>query len=249
MPFSSSTCSITELTSLLAISVSLCMVLSCDSIKVLTRIHHGTVFLNLDPSSHTDNPHKSKMVKSKSRCSKAAASYSSAKNATTAMPTTTSAIASDPILGYKIRVLLHDFLGVTKDQNAARRLNSTADEHYISEPYFDDDQAAAVKAALVDIDLTERNPTAAATEYAQEDMGTGGEEQGFALNPASLRGATFRSALEALLESFLDKRRASGDARPCGPHHLAPLYAWLFGIRLEEVRNEKFLGRLRRTGV
>jgi hypothetical protein len=225
------------------------MDLSCDRIKVPAGTRHDTFFLNLNPSTPTEKLHKLKMGKSETRSSKAAASYSSAKNAITPIPTTTSAIASDPILGYKMRVLLHDFLAVTKDQNAAKRLNSTADEHYISEPYFDNDQAAAVKAALVDIDLTEHNPTAAATEYAQEDMGTGGEGQGFAPNPASLRGATFRCALEALLESFLDKRRASEDARPCGPHHLAPLYAWLFGIRLEEVRDEKFLGRLRRTGV
>ncbi|KAL9572867.1 hypothetical protein ACKAV7_002552 [Fusarium commune] len=63
------------------------------------------------------------------------------------------------------------------------------------------------------------------------------------------QAASFETAVRTLLGSFLDKRRASGDARPCGPHHLAPLYAKFFGIDLEELKEDKFLGRLRRAGI
>ncbi|KAL6914185.1 hypothetical protein ACHAP8_008733 [Fusarium lateritium] len=63
------------------------------------------------------------------------------------------------------------------------------------------------------------------------------------------QGKSFEDAVRAFLNSFIDKRRASGDARPCGPHHLAPMYANLFGIDMEELKDAKFLGRLRRSGL
>ncbi|KAL6863348.1 hypothetical protein ACO1O0_003597 [Amphichorda felina] len=72
--------------------------------------------------------------------------------------TSTIAIAADPTRGYKIRVLLYDFLNVTKDPNSERRINSTTDEHYVSAPYFDHDQAMVVKAAIVDADLSKHDP-------------------------------------------------------------------------------------------
>lgn len=64
-----------------------------------------------------------------------------------------------------------------------------------------------------------------------------------------VQGQSFEGALRIVLHEFTEKRRASGDARPCGPHHLAPLYAALFGVQLEEMRADKFLVRLRRQGV
>ncbi|KAH7249779.1 putative C6 transcription factor [Fusarium redolens] len=149
--------------------------------------------------------------------------------------TTTSTIVADPILGYRIRVLLHDFLNVAKDSHSEKRLNSTIDEHYISAPYFDEGQAAMVKAAIIDVDLV-KHAEAADTEDLDQAL-------------SSQRGKSFETAVRALLESFIDKRRASGDARPCGPHHLAPLYAKFFGIDLEELKENKFLSRLRRSGI
>ncbi|KAI9166734.1 hypothetical protein HJFPF1_02848 [Paramyrothecium foliicola] len=193
------------------------------------------------------------MGKRRPHSNKPSASTSSAKTTNVALMsrtqttlTTTSAVAADPILGYKIRVLLHDFLTVTKDPNAARRIGSTTNEHYISAPYFDDFQAAVVKAALVDVDLDEHNLAPIATRYAQADADI---EEDVLLDTTSLEGQTFETAVQALLSTFFDKRRASGDARPCGPHHLAPLYAGLFGIGIEELDDEKFLGRLRRNGL
>lgn len=155
--------------------------------------------------------------------------------------TSTTAIAADPTLGYKIRVLLYDFQNITKDPSSERRINSTTDEHYISGPYFDDGQARMVKAAIVDADLPKYDPTISGD--------TDGENADEALESRGLEGQTLDEAIRTSLNRFIDKRRASGDARPCGPHHLAPLYASLFGIKMEEIQDSKFLGRLRRAGV
>ena len=156
-------------------------------------------------------------------------------------PTSTIAIAADPTLGYKIRVLLYDFLNVTKDPNSERRINSTTDEHYISAPYFEHDQAMVVKAAIVDADLPKHDPSI--SDY------TDGKNNENSSERCGLQGQTFDAAVRTMLNQFIDKRRASGDARPCGPHHLAPLYASLFGIGMEEIQDSKFLSRLRRAGI
>ncbi|EWZ47897.1 hypothetical protein FOZG_03654 [Fusarium oxysporum Fo47] len=108
------------------------------------------------------------------------------------------------------------FPNVAKDSRSEKRLNSTIDEHYISAPYFDEGQAAMVKAAIIDVDLV-KHAEAADTEDIDRYL-------------VSQQGMGFETAVRTLLGSFLDKRRASGDARPCGPHHLAPLYAKFFGI-------------------
>jgi hypothetical protein len=158
---------------------------------------------------------------------------------------TTTAIASDPILGFKLRVLLYDFLNVTKDPNAERRINNTTDEHYISLPYFSQAEVSLVKSAIVDADLSR---SAALPGDAHEDGERMGNES-INLAIQGLGGKSFGEVVRALLTSFFDKRRASGDTRPCGPHHLAPLYALLFGVNLREMQDENFLGRLRRSGA
>ena len=60
---------------------------------------------------------------------------------------------------------------------------------------------------------------------------------------------TIEEAITSCLQNFFAKRRASGDARPCGPHDMAPIYKAVFGITTDELKNERFLGRLRRTGL
>jgi hypothetical protein len=143
--------------------------------------------------------------------------------------TTTSALAKDPTIGYRVRVLLYDFINVMKDPNSEKRINSTTNEYYISDPYFDETQAATLKAAIIDIDLSELDEADDMVQLSQ--------------------GQSFETAAQALLSNFIDKRRASGDARPCGPHHLAPIYARFFGINMDELKDAKFLCRLSRAGV
>jgi hypothetical protein len=116
-----------------------------------------------------------------------------------------------------------------KDPNSEKRINSTTNEYYISDPYFDETQAATLKAAIIDIDLSELDEADDMVQLSQ--------------------GQSFETAAQALLSNFIDKRRASGDARPCGPHHLAPIYARFFGINMDELKDAKFLCRLSRAGV
>jgi hypothetical protein len=116
-----------------------------------------------------------------------------------------------------------------KDPNSEKRISSTTNEYYISNPSLDETQAATLKAAIVNIDLSELDETDDMVQLSQ--------------------GQSFETAVRALLSSFIDKRRASCDARPYGPHHLAPMYARFFGINIDELKDAKFLGRLRRAGV
>ncbi|RYP64672.1 hypothetical protein DL769_006580 [Monosporascus sp. CRB-8-3] len=141
------------------------------------------------------------------------------------------ALRSDPILGYKIRVLLHDLRNLAKDRAAEQRTLSTTDELYISGPYFAPEEAACVKSAIVDTVPVDSNDR---------------EENCLPVDIDQLR---VEEAIHASLANFFDKRRASGDARPCGPHDMAPIFEAVFGISKEELLDEKFLSRLRRQGL
>ncbi|KAK0390904.1 hypothetical protein NLU13_0407 [Sarocladium strictum] len=169
-------------------------------------------------------------------------SQSSAQPITTLK--TTSSIAKDAMLGHKMRVLLHDFLNVSKDPSAERRINQTTDEHYISLPYFDAAEADIVKTAIVDIAISQHFMNAGMLGVDDDNV----TDSPDALSGHVL-GKPFAEAVREMLKGFIDKRRASQDTRPCGPHHLAPLYASIFGVDLEELKDEKFLRRLRRYGL
>ena len=60
---------------------------------------------------------------------------------------------------------------------------------------------------------------------------------------------TLEQAIHNRLANFFDKWGASGDSRPCGPHDMVPIYVSVLGIGKEELRDERFLGRLRRSGL
>ncbi|EPE07108.1 zinc c6 transcription factor [Ophiostoma piceae UAMH 11346] len=166
-----------------------------------------------------------------------------------AFPITTSAIRDDPILGHKIRVLIYDLCNIVKDASSQKRINHTTDEHYISAPYFSPEQATAVKCARVDVTISSYmdTPDRAYAENQTEDGGIESLEE--TSMSTRLQDQPLDTAIRELLNNFFDKRRASGDARPCGPHDLAPVYAALFGIELSELKEERFLGRYRRSGV
>ncbi|KXH29138.1 UMTA methyltransferase [Colletotrichum simmondsii] len=129
---------------------------------------------------------------------------------------TTSFINADPILGYKIRVLIHDFLKESKEPDAQRRIDSTTEVNYISGPYFDQEQAKQVREATVDVEL--QIGTSAATQDNH-----GGNENEERVSRVRISGLTVEEAIETVMNGFLEERRASGDARPCGPHDLAPI--------------------------
>lgn len=87
------------------------------------------------------------------------------------------------MLGYKVHVLLYDFRSINKDPNSERRVNATTDEHYISPPYFDQEQAAVSKAAIVDTDLSQQEGPSN-TRYA-DDVGA---DESFAASLVALQG-------------------------------------------------------------
>ena len=112
-------------------------------------------------------------------------------------------------------------------------------ELYISAPYFTDQEAARIRSALVDHEIKPE-----VTDIVEED------------NPDTSVGSdstnsspSVQEAIQTQLSTFFDKRRASGDARPCGPHDMVPIYGGVFGMKKEELRDEKFLARLRRSGL
>jgi hypothetical protein len=123
-------------------------------------------------------------------------------------------------LWYKIHVLLYDLRNIKTDHASEMRTLSTTDELYISSPYFSEAEAAQTKSALI-IDA--------------ENIGD--------------KPSTVEEFIKTQLETFFEKRRASGDARPCGPHDLAPIYEKAFGIEHTVLQDEKLLARLRRSGL
>ncbi|RYP70420.1 hypothetical protein DL771_005461 [Monosporascus sp. 5C6A] len=143
----------------------------------------------------------------------------------------TSGLKSDPILGYKIRVLLHDLRNLAKDRAAEQRTLSTTDELYISGPYFAPEEVVCVKSAIVDTVSVD------SSDHDENYL------------PVGVNQLRVEEAIHASLVNFFDKRRATGDSRPCGPHDMAPVFEAVFGISKEELLDEKFLSRLRRQGL
>lgn len=62
-------------------------------------------------------------------------------------------------------------------------------------------------------------------------------------------GTTLERAIEVSLKAFFEKRKASGDIRPCGPHNIGPVYLECLGMDKTDHGDEKFLSRLRRSGL
>ncbi|KAK1466695.1 UMTA methyltransferase [Colletotrichum melonis] len=134
---------------------------------------------------------------------------------TTSPRLTTSSINADPILGYKIRVLIHD---LSEKQKTPKR---------------NDESTQRPREATIDVEL--QISTSAATQDNHE-----ADENEERDSRVRISGLTVEEAIETVMNGFLDKRRASGDARPCGPHDLAPIYAALFGIHLLELQSQQF---------
>lgn len=143
-----------------------------------------------------------------------------------------STLRHDADLWYRIRVLLHDLSNIGNDPSAEKRLSSTMHELYISAPYFTESEAIKVRTTLID------NTTEATTIEDQKHP---------SLSPCEK--AKLEEAIHNRLANFFDKRKASGDSRPCGPHDMVPIYVSAFGIGKEELEDEKFLSRLRRSGL
>jgi len=144
----------------------------------------------------------------------------------------------------KIHVLLHDLCNIARDRAAEARTLATTDELYISGPYFSPEEAMTIKATLVSPPSLNEIPEFESLSLA--DPISVDERTKEVSAPETM---TIEAAIKFTLQNFFAKRRASGDARPCGPHDMGPIYQAVFGITKEDLKNEKFLGRLRRAGL
>ncbi|KAL8859773.1 MAG: hypothetical protein Q9178_003888 [Gyalolechia marmorata] len=139
--------------------------------------------------------------------------------------TTLTDLTQDQNIRYRLCVLLHDLNNV-RDAASEKRLSTTTNELYISEPYFSESEAVTIRTAIVSSESMNNIPS----------------------SPSPLpQNLTVEEAFHHCLANFLEKRRASGDARPCGPHDMFPIYGGIFGITKEEVNDERFVARLRRS--
>ncbi|MCJ1455069.1 hypothetical protein MMC28_005423 [Mycoblastus sanguinarius] len=159
-----------------------------------------------------------------------------ADNTTKPARTTLSALRQDVDICYRIRVLLYDLSNIASDPLSEKRISSTTHELYISEPYFTESEATRIRTALID-DAAEAETTSIQSASSTKDTSISRKE------------VTIEEAIHDKLIDFFDKRRASGDSRPCGPHDMFPVYGSIFGIQKEELKDEHFLGRLRRSGL
>ncbi|KAL8648841.1 MAG: hypothetical protein Q9210_004756 [Variospora velana] len=151
------------------------------------------------------------------------------QNGPSARPLTAlSEIQSNPDIWYRVQVLLHDLSNVGNDVLSEKRLSATTNELYISAPYFTETEATQILSTLVE-------PSS-------------GSEELIAPSPNILT-ATIQDTIHQRLAHFFDKRKASGDSRPCGPHDMLPIYLDVFKLQKGDLKDEKFLGRLRRSGL
>jgi hypothetical protein len=162
------------------------------------------------------------------------------------------ALQANTDLWYKIHVLLYDLCNIATDRAAESRTLATTDELYISAPYFTPDEAVLIKQTLVSPPTLQEIPEFEQLEYEQDTIEEDTLPAGLitieeAASPVSL--ITIEEAIKSCLVNFFEKRRASGDARPCGPHDMGPIYLAVFGISKAELKDEKFLSRLRRAGL
>ena len=174
------------------------------------------------------------------------------KNAIQSERTNLSVLRQELDLWYRLHVLLYDLNNVVKDLSSEKRICSTTNELYISEPYFTDSEAVRIRTAIVDGVLGNADGGIdAATDLIVET------EEGGILDlsrPDSTTStlstdATVEEVIHIRLSNFFDKRKASGDARPCGPHDMLPIYLSVFNISKEGLEDDRFLSRLKRSGL
>ena len=155
-------------------------------------------------------------------------------------------------LWYRLQVLLYDLKNVAKDLSSEKRICSTTNELYISEPYFTDSEAVRIRTAIVDGVLGNADggiDTATNVTVETEEGGTLDLSKSDSISSTLSEPATVEEVIHTRLSNFFNKRKASGDARPCGPHDILPIYLSVFKVCKEGLEDNRFLGRLRRSGL
>ena len=166
---------------------------------------------------------------------------------------TLASLKEDLNINYKLKLLLHDLHNIKTNPQSEKRTLQTTDELYISPPYFTAEEAVRVKGAFVC--LPSSLPSSLAPSFpsyvgqggegaGEDEKGENNKEEENINGEETEKEMTVQDAIQACLKGFLEKRKASGDSRPCGPHDLGPVYGFVFGIRKEALLQEGFLGRV-----
>ena len=130
-------------------------------------------------------------------------------------------LREDNEIWYKLKVLIHDLANIKSDPTAVARLERTVDELYISEPYFTQEEAGLLKGVLV---VVSRESEDVEDMEVQDESGDEPDVEAMeSRKPESKREVqgeteTVEQAIKRRMANFYDKRKASGDFRPCGPH-------------------------------
>ena len=162
-----------------------------------------------------------------------------------------SVLRRDLDLWYRLHVLLYDLSNVASDTLSDQRICSTINELYLSEPYFNDDEAIRIRTAIVDsifegADKTTDTNIDLIPEFKVEETASAPMPDG---TSTANKDTTVEEVIHSRLSGFFEKRKASGDARPCGPHDMLPVYLSTFDVDKEALKDERFLSRLRRSGL
>ena len=174
------------------------------------------------------------------------------KNATQSEGPNLSILRQDLELWYRLHVLLYDLNNVANDPASEKRLSSTANELYISGPYFTDSEAIMIRTATIDgvFGNADEAIDAATNATAEaEEEGTTGSSKSDSTSSTLNKDTTVEEVIHTRLSNFFNKRKASGDARPCGPHDMLPVYLSVFSVGKEELKHDRFLSRLRKSGL
>lgn len=211
-----------------------------STFRLLTLIHPLSIIVCLDQNLISTNTQPSNMDKEKHP-----------RTATQKTEMNLPALQENHDLWYKIKVLLYDLCNIATDRASESRTLATTDELYISAPYFTADESTLIKSTQIIPPIPQEIP-----EFEQFDYERSDEEQDTISKDLPVKGltlparlVTIEDAIKECLVKFFEKRRASGDARPCGPHDMGPIYLAIFGVSKEELKDEKFLSRLRRAGL
>ena len=153
-------------------------------------------------------------------------------------------------------MLLHDLCNIANDRAAEARTLTTTDELYTSGPYFSPAEATLIKTTLVLPPILNEIPEFETLEFGEAEKETVEIAQALLEDETALRQPlvppeliTIETAIKSRLQTFFEKRRASGDARPCGPHDMGPIYLAVFSITRGGLKDKKFLSRLKRNGL
>ncbi|MCJ1448682.1 MAG: hypothetical protein MMC23_009199 [Stictis urceolatum] len=153
---------------------------------------------------------------------------------------TLSLLCQEADIWYRLQVLFYDLSNVARDSLSQERLSSTTNSLYISPPYFTDAEAIKIRTALIDVPLGSGE---------SDEPSVSASISNAAVPEEVSKETSIEDAIHIKLEGFFEKRKASGDSTPCGPHDLFPVYANIFGVTREEINDERFLSRLRRSGI